>query len=82
MRMSILTTATTEQMGYGTFSFFVYTKSIYESLCNLNMIVDIFTLSLNVSIYNEGNVPDEILIHRRDLCQRTYIKRRICLLFN
>ena len=62
MRMSILTTATTEQMGYGSFSFFVYTKSIYESLCNLNMIVDIFTLSLNVSIYNEGNMPDEILI--------------------
>ena len=27
MRMSILNTATTEQMGYGIFSFFVYTKS-------------------------------------------------------
>ena len=27
MRMSILNTATTEQMGYGSFSFFVYTKS-------------------------------------------------------
>ena len=27
MRMSILNTATTEQMGYGIISFFVYTKS-------------------------------------------------------
>ena len=27
MRTSILNTATTEQMGYGIFSFFVYTKS-------------------------------------------------------
>ena len=54
MRTSILTTATTEQMGYGTFSFFVYTKSIYKSLCNLNMVADIFTLSLNADIYNEG----------------------------
>ena len=27
MRMSILNTATTEQMGYGMVSFFVYTKS-------------------------------------------------------
>nr|WP_300654906.1 hypothetical protein [uncultured Anaerobutyricum sp.] len=27
MRTSILSTATTEQMGYGIFSFFVYTKS-------------------------------------------------------
>ena len=27
MRMSILNTATTEQMGYGIVSFFVYTKS-------------------------------------------------------
>ena len=27
MRASILNTATTEQMGYGIFSFFVYTKS-------------------------------------------------------
>ena len=32
----------------------VYTKSIYKSLCNLNMVVDIFTLSLNADIYNEG----------------------------
>ena len=37
MRMSILNTATTEQMGYGSFSFFVYTKStdpyrLYQSL--------------------------------------------------
>ena len=53
-----------------------------KSLCNLNMVADIFTLSLNGYIYNEGNMPDEILIHRRDLCQRTYIKRSICLLFN
>nr|WP_300651959.1 hypothetical protein [uncultured Anaerobutyricum sp.] len=28
MRTSILNTATTEQMGYGMVSFFVYTKSI------------------------------------------------------
>ena len=41
-----------------------------KSLCNLNMVADIFTLSLNGYIYNEGNMPDEILIHRRDLCQR------------
>ncbi|WP_349088439.1 hypothetical protein [Anaerobutyricum soehngenii] len=27
MRMSILNAATTEQMGYGSISFFVYTKS-------------------------------------------------------
>ena len=33
-----------------------------KSLCNLNMVADIFTLSLNVYIYNEGNMPDEILI--------------------
>ena len=37
MRMSILNTATTEQMGYGSISFFVYTKStdpyrLYQSL--------------------------------------------------
>ena len=54
MRTSILTTAITEQMGYGIFSFFVYAKSIYKSLCNLNMVVDIFILSLNADIYNEG----------------------------
>ncbi|RHN17986.1 hypothetical protein, partial [Anaerobutyricum hallii] len=33
-----------------------------KSLCNLNMVVDIFTLSLNGYIYNEGNMPDEIVI--------------------
>ena len=57
-------------------------NAIRKILGNLNMVVDIFTLSLNADIYNEGNMPDEILIHRRDLCQRTYIKRSICLLFN
>ena len=32
MRMSILNTATTEQMGYGIFSFFVYTKFTNQKL--------------------------------------------------
>nr|WP_300653103.1 hypothetical protein [uncultured Anaerobutyricum sp.] len=32
MRMSILNTATTEQMGYGIVSFFVYTKSTNQKL--------------------------------------------------
>ena len=32
MRMSILNTATTEQMGYGILSFFVYTKSTNQNL--------------------------------------------------
>ena len=32
MRMSILNTATTEQMGYGIFSFFVYMKSTDQNL--------------------------------------------------
>ena len=32
MRMSILSIATTEQMGYSIFSFFVYTKSIDQEL--------------------------------------------------
>ena len=32
MRMSILNTATTEQMGYGIISFFVYTKSTNQKL--------------------------------------------------
>ena len=31
MRMSILNTATTEQMGYSIFSFFVYTKSTNQN---------------------------------------------------
>ena len=31
-----------------------------KSLCNLNMVADIFTLSLNGYIYNEGNMPDDI----------------------
>ena len=37
MRMSILNTATTEQMGYGSISFFVYTKSTnyyFHVICN------------------------------------------------
>nr|WP_300655338.1 hypothetical protein [uncultured Anaerobutyricum sp.] len=32
MRTSILNTATTEQMGYSIFSFFVYTKSTNQDL--------------------------------------------------
>ena len=48
--------------------FFIFTECtamkiffLIESLYNLNMIVDIFTLSLNVHIYN-GRIllPDEI----------------------
>ena len=28
------------------------------------MVVDIFTLSLNADIYNEGNMPDEIVMRQ------------------
>ena len=37
MRMSILNTATTEQMGYGILSFFVYIKSTNQDffLCDM-----------------------------------------------
>ena len=40
MRMSILNTATTEQMGYGIFSFFVYIKSTsqYYIVCKRSKI--------------------------------------------
>ena len=39
MRMSILNTATTEQMGYGSVSFFVYTKSTNQSLADKDMLL-------------------------------------------
>nr|WP_300653709.1 hypothetical protein [uncultured Anaerobutyricum sp.] len=35
MRTSILNTATTEQLGYGILSFFVYIKSTNQKLCIL-----------------------------------------------
>lgn len=40
-----------------------------KSLCNLNMVVDIFTLSLNVYIYNEEKtgrivLPNEIVMRQ------------------
>nr|WP_300650617.1 hypothetical protein [uncultured Anaerobutyricum sp.] len=33
MQIRILNTATTEQMGYNIFSFFVYSKSTNQNLC-------------------------------------------------
>ena len=45
MRMSILNTATTEQMGYGIISFFVYTKSTNQELMPLSFITVDFTES-------------------------------------
>ena len=41
MRTSILNTATTEQMGYGICSFFVYTKSTHEYF--FHFVVDKFS---------------------------------------
>nr|WP_300654622.1 hypothetical protein [uncultured Anaerobutyricum sp.] len=35
MRISILNTATTEQMGYGIVSFFVNYKSVIKNLCSI-----------------------------------------------
>ena len=43
MRMSILNTATTEQMGYGIISIFVYTKSTNQELMSLSFIAVDFT---------------------------------------
>ena len=39
MRTSIINTATTEQMGYIIFSFFVYTKSTNQSLVDKDMLL-------------------------------------------
>ena len=44
MRISILNTATTEQMGYGIISFFVYTKSTNQDLSNNSLGVIAGTL--------------------------------------
>ena len=68
MRTSIINTATIEQKGCIVFSFFVY-YLFCTSLCNLNMVVDIFTLSLNVYIYNEEKtgrivLPNEIVMRQ------------------
>ena len=45
MRMSILNTATTEQMGYGMFSFFVYIKSysIFNHIAGFTVILVLVT---------------------------------------
>ena len=49
MRMSILNTATTEQMGYIMFSFFVYTKSAKQEFFIL--LVKFHTNNNHISIY-------------------------------
>ena len=50
MRMSILNTATTEQMGYVMFSFFVYTKSTKQEFFIL--LVIFHTNNNHISIYS------------------------------
>ena len=52
MRMSILNTATTEQMGYGMVSFFVYTKSTGQD-CYVKLLKYIYIYNI-INIKNKG----------------------------
>ena len=62
MRMSILSTATTEQMGYSIFSFFVYTKSTTQHL------LPRFTESLPYFFWMESSAASNFAIFSRLFC--------------